>query len=117
MWKPANQFGYHPPALTQSQDKPIAGFGYQEGGFPRERVIGPYSATNLEGFGVVYSAVATADAAECESKASSLSLTPEHRVVTLHGRSFTEHETGEAGMSVYFRKALHNLSAPYVLSV
>jgi hypothetical protein len=44
--------GYIPPALTQSQDEPIAGFGYEEGGFPRERVIGPYSATNLEGFGV-----------------------------------------------------------------
>jgi len=99
VWKPENQFGYIPPALTQSQDEPIAGFGYEEGGFPRERVIGPYSATNLEGFGVVYLAVATADAAECESKASSLSSTPEHRVVTLRGRSFSEHETGGAGMS------------------
>lgn len=99
VWKPGNQFGYHPPALTQSQNESVAGFGYEEGGFPRDRVIGPYSGTNLEGFGVVYSAVATADAAECESKASSLSLTPKHRAVTLHGRSFTEHETGEAGMS------------------
>jgi hypothetical protein len=53
----------------------------------------------LNGFGVVYLAVATADAAECESKASSLSSTPEHRVVTLRGRSFSEHETGGAGMS------------------
>lgn len=98
-WKAENQFGYHLPGLAQSQVEPIAGFGYEAGGFPRERVIGPYSGTNLEGFGVVYSAVATADAAECESKASSLSLRPEHRVVTLHGRSFTEHETGGAGMS------------------
>ena len=99
VWKPENQFGYHPPALAQSPGGPIAGFGYREGGFPRERVIGPYSATNLEGFGIVYSAVSTADAAECESTASSLSLNSEHRVITLHGRSFTEHETGEGGMS------------------
>jgi hypothetical protein len=99
VWKPENQFGYVPPALTQSQDEPIAGFGYEEGGFPRERVIGPYSATNLEGFGVVYSAVATANSAECESKASSLSSTAEHRVVRFHRRFFTEHETGGAGMS------------------
>jgi hypothetical protein len=99
VWKPENQFGYIPPALTQSLNEPIAGFGYAEDGFPREGVIGPYSATNLEGFGIVYSAVATANTGECESKASSLASTPEHRVVRLHGRTFTVRETGGAGMS------------------
>ena len=111
VWKSGTQFGYHPPALTQSQDESVAGFGYEEGGFPRESAIGPYTGTNLEGFGVVYSVVATTDAAECESKASSLSLTAKHRVVMLHGRSFTEHETGEGGMS---QSAYGKLYATYV---
>ena len=35
-WQAATQFGYHPPALTLSATKPIAGFGYSEGGFPRD---------------------------------------------------------------------------------
>ena len=50
VWVPTTQPGYIPPALTASDEKPIAGFGYVEGGLPRERVVGPYSATNLEGF-------------------------------------------------------------------
>lgn len=51
------QSGYHPPALTQYEPKPIAGFGYDEGGLPREDKRGPYARTTLEGFGIVYSAV------------------------------------------------------------
>ncbi len=62
VWQAGTGFGYHPPALTaRSDEKPIAGFGYGEGGFPRDRVIGPYSATNLEGFGIVYSAIPVAN--------------------------------------------------------
>src|SRR5271168_1777101 len=59
-WKATTQFGYHPPALTASQGAPIAGFGYSEGGFPRDTIVGPYAGTNLEGFGIVYSAVPSA---------------------------------------------------------
>jgi hypothetical protein len=100
VWQAGTGFGYHPPALTaRSDEKPIAGFGYGEGGFPRDRVIGPYSATNLEGFGIVYSAIPVANATECETRASSLSETTKHRIVMFGGRSFSEHETGEGGMS------------------
>jgi hypothetical protein len=35
VWRAETQFGYHPPALTMSVERPIAGFGYEEGGFPR----------------------------------------------------------------------------------
>ena len=63
IWKPRAQFGYNPPALSDATPKPIAGFGYEEGGFPRARVVGPYSSTNLEGFGIVYSAAPAANTA------------------------------------------------------
>src|ERR1700761_5403288 len=69
VWKSETQFAYYPPALTRS-DKPIAGFGYSEGGFPRDRIIGPYSASNLEGFGVVYSAHPVANRSDCETIAA-----------------------------------------------
>jgi hypothetical protein len=99
IWKPMAQFGYHPPGLTEETPKPIAGFGYEEGGFPRARVVGPYSSTNLEGFGIVYSAVPAANTAECDARATSISETPEHRTVVFGGRAFSERDTGEAGMS------------------
>ena len=57
VWQATMQFAYHPPALTGSASaKPIAGFGYSEGGFPRDHIAGPYSGTNLEGVGFAYSA-------------------------------------------------------------
>jgi hypothetical protein len=99
IWKPRAQFGYNPPALSDATPKPIAGFGYEEGGFPRGRVVGPYSATNLEGFGIVYSAAAAANATECDARAAEISQTAEHRTVVFGGRTFSERETGEAGMS------------------
>jgi hypothetical protein len=104
IWKPTAQFGYNPPALTQETPKPIAGFGYEEGGFPRDRVVGPYSTTNLEGFGIVYSAAPAANTAECDARANSISempehRTPEHRTVVFGGRAFSMRETGEGGMS------------------
>jgi hypothetical protein len=101
-WKAAAQFGYRPPALTESDiAKPIAGFGYEEGGFPRDHIVGPYSANKLEGFGIVYSAIPAADASACETTASSRAetKTPEHRPLIFNGRSFSEHHTGQAGMS------------------
>jgi hypothetical protein len=100
VWQPTTQFAYHPPALTRSDvAKPIAGFGYSEGGFPRARFVGPYARTNLEGFGLVYSAVPVASAAECKATAASLSDTTEGQPVRFGDRSFTMYETGSAGMS------------------
>ena len=102
VWKAATQFGYHRPALTESDvAKPIAGFGYEEGSFPRDHIVGPYSANNLEGFGIVYSAIPAANASACETTASSIAetKTTEHQPVVFNGRSFSEHYTGQAGMS------------------
>jgi hypothetical protein len=76
VWKPATQFGYIPPALTLAAGSHenqipmrVTGFGYLPGEFPR-RAVGPYTATNLEGFGLVYSVLAVPNAAECDQKAS-----------------------------------------------
>lgn len=106
VWKAATQFGYHPPALTESDAaKPIAGFGYEEGGFPRDHIAGPYSATDLEGLGIVYSAIPAANARTCEATASSIAetqletQTAAHRLVVFSGRSFSEYHTGQSGMS------------------
>jgi hypothetical protein len=99
IWKAETQFGYHPPALTMSEEEPITGFGYEEGGFPRQRVVGPYSATNLEGFGIVYSAAVAVNANECEARVAAAAETPKHGTVAFGGRSFSKYETGEAGMS------------------
>jgi hypothetical protein len=98
-WEATTQFAYHSPALTVSEATPIAGFGYSEGGFPRDRIVGPYAEMNLEGVGIVYSAVPAASAAECEAKAASLSDSPKHSQVMFGHRSFSVYETGEAGMS------------------
>ena len=98
-WQAETQFGYHPPALTLSATKPIAGFGYSEGGFPRDRIVGPYARTNLEGVGLVYSAVPAASVAECEAQAASLSDSPEHSQVVLGQRSFSVYKTFSGGMS------------------
>jgi hypothetical protein len=99
IWKPMVQFGYHPPGLSEEMPKPIAAFGYEEGGFPRDRVVGPYSTTNLEGFGIVYSAAPAANTAECDARATSISERAEHPTVVFGGRGFSERDTGEAGMS------------------
>jgi hypothetical protein len=99
-WQAKTQFGYHPSALTRLDGaKPIAGFGYSEGGFPRTRFVGPYGGTNLEGVGFVYSAVPAAGAAECDAKAASLSEKPEGKPVEFGDRSFSVYQTGGAGMS------------------
>jgi hypothetical protein len=98
-WNTTTQFAYHPPALTVSGATPIAGFGYSEGGFPRDRIVGPYTRTNLEGVGIVYSAVPEASAAACEAKAASVSDSPRHSQMVFGHRSFSVYETGEAGMS------------------
>ncbi len=99
-WQATSQFAYHPPALTQSDvAKPIAAFGYSEGGFPRKRLVGPYGETNLEGVSIVYSAVPAAGMAECNAKAASVSGSPEGLPVKFGDRSFSVYETGSAGMS------------------
>lgn len=108
VWKPTSQFAYHPPALTLSnQDGSILGFGYSEGGFPRTSIVGPYSETNLEGFGVVYSAVPARNVADCESVTASLARTPRHSSIVLGGRFFSVYDTGEAGMSQFIQGKLY----------
>jgi hypothetical protein len=98
-WQATTQFAYNPPALTLSGPPPIAGFGYSEGSFPRDRIVGPYSGTNLEGVGIVYSAVSPTSSAECEAKAASLPDSPRNSQVIFGHRSFSVYKTGEGGMS------------------
>jgi hypothetical protein len=98
-WQPETGFAQQQPLLNQSEAKPVAGFGYSEGGFPRSRVVGPYSATNLEGVGVVYSVVPAAGAAACEKKAAAVSGSSKGPRVDFGGRLFSVYATAEAGMS------------------
>lgn len=102
VWQPATQFGYDPPALSQQADpdnNPIAGFGYAVAGFGSENARGPYARTNLEGFGFVYSAVASPSESDCDFRAASLADTPRVTHVTLGSRSFSVRTTSSAGMS------------------
>jgi len=100
IWQAELQFGYIPPALYWlDAPKPIAGFGYKEGPFPRDGIVGPYSKFNLEGFGIVYAAIPAADATACEAKASSMSYTPKLGITVFGGRPFAEYETGDGAMS------------------
>src|SRR5215471_5279978 len=103
-------FGYHPPALSNSDiAKPIAGFGYDEDGVgaSRARIASPYTPTSLEGFGIVYAAVAAESAAGCEAKASEISGHSEHGTVLLGGRSFSVHKTFSGGMSQFMDGKLY----------
>jgi hypothetical protein len=111
VWRAATQFGYHPPALKDSFAPPIAGFAYDLDGFPHDPQIGPYASTNLEGVGVLYSAIDSASAAECKKKAASLSdVSGQHRVV-IDGRPFSVYETGEEGMSQSISGSLYSTYA------
>jgi hypothetical protein len=98
IWQAAKQFMQIPPRLTQTNDA-LAGFAYSEGGFPRSRVVGPYSGTNLEGFGVVYSVSRAANSAACDTQAASLSGQPKQAPATFGGRSYSLYLTEDAGMS------------------
>jgi hypothetical protein len=99
VWQAETQFAYIPPALSStSSTKPIAGFAYEEGGFPRDQVTGPYSATTLEGFGIVYSVIATGSSAECRASAASLSEPPQPHTTVLAGRSFWVFRTFDGAM-------------------
>jgi len=95
-------------AATVSIDVPAVSNSVAcEGGFPRSRAIGPYTKTNLEGVGIVYSAVAVKSAAKCESKAASLSDSPKHSQAVFGERSFSVYKTGEGGMSQYIEGNLY----------
>jgi hypothetical protein len=108
VWKATSQFAYHPPALTMSErGESVIGFGYSEGGFPRTTIVGPYSQTNLEGFGVVYSAVPARDVADCKRLAAAVARTPRESTIVLGGRSFSVYETGESGMSQFIYGKLY----------
>ena len=99
-WQAATQSGYLESALAQSDAaKPFAGFEYSEGGFPRSATVGPYTATNLESVGIVYSVVPAATGDACEAIATSVSETPKHTQVLFGGRSFSAYTTASASMS------------------
>ena len=86
--------------MTQyAEGHPIAGFGYEEGGFPRDRVIGPYSGTNLEGFGVAYVALASESMAACKTKAAAIADQSKYTQVVLRQRTYFVYDTGEGFMS------------------
>lgn len=112
VWGPSTQFGYWPPALEGSAAPPIAGFGYRVGGFPRtqDEKKRPYSSTNLEGFGIVYSAIAATSTAQCSETAASLAYGAANRTAVFGGHTFTAYETGQGGMS---QSAAGNLYATY----
>jgi len=110
IWESTTQFGYNPGALTLMTPNLTAGFGYSEDGFPRSQIVGPYSTTNLEGFGIVYLAISTASAFECEAKASSVSDVHQPTAIVFGDRSFSVRETGESGMS---QSTAGNLYATY----
>jgi hypothetical protein len=100
VWQATSQSGYLGSSLAQSGAAgPIAGFAYDEGGFPRSAAVGPYTATNLERIGIVYSAVHAATVDTCEAIAASVSQTPKHTQVLFAGRSFSAYTTGSASMS------------------
>ena len=99
-WSAGVQFGYWPPSLTTSENgKPIAGFGYETGGFPRSDTAGPYAQTTLEGFGIVYTALPASSAATCEAHASAIATSALATPAHFGGRRFSARETGAGGMS------------------
>lgn len=118
VWKARTQFSYWAPILnslseTPYKAKPIAGFGYSEGGFPRSKVEGPYSNTNLESVDMVYAAIPAKSDAGCEAEASSFvrafpdSDRHKHPAVVFGGRSFAVYDVGEAGMSQWIEGKLY----------
>jgi hypothetical protein len=111
VWKAANGFGYWPPALAESdQAKPIAGFAYREGLYPRDEAVGPYYKTNLEGFGIVYSAVPATNASACDAIAAAIANSQDDPIVTFGGRKFSVRATQANGMS---QATYGNLYATY----
>ena len=110
-WRPIREFAYHPPVLEHSLAPPIAEFAHDEGGFPRDEIVGPYSSTNLEAVGILYSTIDAASASKCSKMATSLSGSLKHpSTVSLGGRSFLVFETGKVGMS---QSTFINLYATY----
>ncbi len=102
-FKPTTQFSYIPPLLKQSETvKPVAGFGYSLGGFPRTDFSGAYANTNLEGFGIAYAAVESANQKTCRATADSIAQLapnaepPAHE--TINGRPFLVYPTGQEDM-------------------
>ena len=129
VWKPATQFGYVPPALTSASGpyenqipSRVTGFGYSAGGFPR-RIAGPYTATNLEGFGFIYSVLGVASKAECDKKAAYVARNadtsrPKLPPVRIAGRSYSVFQiAGEAMNQTYTGKlyGTYNANACYLI--
>ena len=108
VWQADTQLAYVPPALSiPSSEKPIAGFAYELDGSLREKTVAPYSRTNLEGFGIVYSVIARGSSAECKAFAASLSETPQSHIAVLAGRSFWVYETLDHAMMQFTEGKLY----------
>ncbi len=96
LWQATDQFAYHPPALTDLETtRPTAAFGYDA----KNTVGSPYDNTNLEGFGVVYAALAAQSGASCERMAAGLAMPQKPATSTFAGQVFSVRHTGEAGMN------------------
>jgi hypothetical protein len=118
VWKAGTQFSYWAPILSSLSGapykaRPIAGFGYSEGAFPRPKVVGPYSDTNLESVDMVYAAVPAKSGAGCQTTASLIvkgfsdSGMHKHPPVVFGGRSYAVYDVGGAGMSQWIEGKLY----------
>jgi hypothetical protein len=109
IWKDApHHFSYEDSAIGRSAIKPVAGFGYVEGGFPRKPVVGPYSSTNLETIGVFYTAVDSTEKKQCERIASQLAnVAGRKETIRLGDRFFWVYEVGETYMHSSFSGHLY----------
>jgi hypothetical protein len=102
-WQAGTQFGSVPPALTLAQEKSVSGFMYENRGFQPGHAIPPYSTTNLQSFGIVFSAIPAENAAACEAKASAAAAAVTDVVgkphpVVLGGRTFSVRELSARAM-------------------
>jgi hypothetical protein len=99
VWEADTQLAYNPPALSIPADiKPVVGFAYELDGSLLGNIVAPYSRTNLEGFGIVYSVFAAGSSARCRAYAATLAETPQMHTVLLANRTFWRYETSTNGM-------------------
>ena len=69
-WEAETQFGYCPGALSSSETKPVAGFGFMVGQTANKPTDILEENVFISGFGIVYSAVPAASAVACNAMAT-----------------------------------------------
>jgi hypothetical protein len=100
VWTAGNDFAYHQPILTESNDaRIIATYGYDTRNPSPDGPASPYSGTNLEGYGISYATAAGANQTQCETMAAAVADTKIHKSVLIGMRHFSNYEVGEGGMS------------------